>query len=493
MSVGVWSVNPRYPLFVTLLVCAIGALLRAGACIHDPIWHDEILSLVRMGGANKVAFVKIENSNQLLTGDSLPHLIQSSLVGPDRGSHFMPAFYVIAQAFSLAFGPSPIIVKVFPLLCGILLPLAVAFLTFRTTHSVVSAPLAALLVALNPVLIAYSVEGRPYSSMLLSIVLCLCALLSPWRARTGIVFFVVSSFGAFSHLLFLPIAWFAVVLKWLLGGVRCGEVKRFAAILTVVSLVALPFILSVLNTAEASHHFTSQTMTTEALVRSASEAVECLVGLNVMDLPYMGMGALCAILLLSLVQRAPHHRVVLLTMIAPFLGMFFADLAWGGMRSTVPRYSLTLAIAFSLAIATVIGSMWQTNRIVASFLTFFAVTAQLMAPSSVERHLKGGRYDELAWYATTYGKRECLILSTLPGNRSMEFAVNSLGASEIIPVAGTLSPPIAQRVSDAHRKGISILGLSSLDGFPPDLPGMRFRWREHFVGAQTVIYQLVPR
>ena len=103
MSVGVWSINPLYPLFVTLLVCAIGAILRVGACIHDPIWHDEILSLVRMGGANKVAFLKIENSNQLLTGDSLPHLIQSALVGPDRGSHFMPAFYVIAQAFSLAF------------------------------------------------------------------------------------------------------------------------------------------------------------------------------------------------------------------------------------------------------------------------------------------------------------------------------------------------------------------------------------------------------
>lgn len=115
-------------LFAILVCTIVGTLLRGERLIHDPLWHDESLSIVRMDGGNKTAFLQQVNANRSLTGDSLRSLIESSQQGPERGRLRMPGFYLLEKAFSFPLVPSRIGAKVFSFLCGVLLSVAVELL-----------------------------------------------------------------------------------------------------------------------------------------------------------------------------------------------------------------------------------------------------------------------------------------------------------------------------------------------------------------------------
>lgn len=477
------------------LAFVLGAFLRFERLAHDPLWHDEILSIVRMHGGNKAAFIRIENSNRTIAGDSIPSLIASSREGPVRGRAFMPGFYLFERIFSLPFKDIRIGAKVFPLVCGALLPLAVGLLVAYVTRSRFALLLATLLVALNPALIAYSVEARPYSSLLLAITVYLYLLIAHSAERfVGLVALgFVSLFGAVTHLLFLPIAWVGLVLRVFMFPCSRKEVHRVACVLVLATFVALPFVISVLATKEASHHFTSQITTTEGVMTGASETFGSFVGIEGAGLPAVSFAILVFCILVSVRKGEGASRVVVLTLLAPFLALLASDLALGGIRSTVPRYSLTAALGFCIVVAGILGQVWQGRRIVAVGGAALIVTLQLVFPYSIEEELKGGRYKELAWYTNTCGEQECLVLSTLPGNRSIEFAVNSFGRSELVPVGGYPSPSVIAQTRVARERGVPVLGVTPLDGAPPVLAGEDAEWSEVLVGGQTLVFRLLPR
>lgn len=475
--------------------CLLGAFLRLERMSEDPLWHDEILSIVRMRGGNKTAFIQIENSNRSLTGDSLIPLIESSLEGPARGRIHMPAFYLLEHAFSLPFENTSVGSKIFPLLCGALLPCAVAVLASRLTHGNVAPPIAALLVALNPTLIAYSVEARPYSALLLIVTVYLYLLLSPSLAtvRHSILLSIVTLLGTFTHLLFLPIAWLGFLLKWIFMPASSLELKRAGTALTVASFAALPWIASVLGSSEAVNHFTNRTTTTSGVLEAASNVMNLLCGMTLPNESYIGLGVLLCCLIFALRQDSARARVATITLFAPFIALLLADLTLGGIRSTVPRYSLTGAIAFALAIGLLLQNIGRHHRIMAAIGFITILSAQLILPPEIERHLKGGRYDELAWYTRMCGSQECYTFSLLPGNRAIEFAANSFSSSTIIPISGHLPQLLGAQATTALDRGIPVLTLTPLDGTPPMAPREDTRWIEEFVGAQTSVYRLARK
>lgn len=485
----------RLSLLAIGIVCLLGTILRLERLNHDPLWHDEILSIVRMHGGNKATFIRLENSNQSLTGDALLPLIESTREGPERGRVYMPAFYLLERVFSLPFNDIRVGAKFFSFLCGALLPFAVALIASRLTESAFAPPLVALFVALHPSLIAYSVEARPYSSLLLTISLYLYLLLSPspQTAHRTIALCLVTVFGAFTHLLFLPIAWVGFLLASVMVTQQRYGVLRLAFLLLITSLAALPLFVSVLGTPEASNHFTSQPSTPEGVLRVAGATLNELVGIGFPGSPSVTLGALLLGIVFSLRHHSARARVTLLTLIAPFVAMVAVDLIFGGIRASVPRYSLTAAIAFALLLPLILDTLWARHQIAATTLALLLISALLFMSTSITHDLKGGRYDELAWYAKRCGERECLTLSTLPGSRAMEFAANSFGKSAIVPVSGYVPPPIVSRVNAAQHQGIPVLAIAPLDAVPPILLGEETRWTEDFLGAQTSIYRLVPR
>jgi hypothetical protein len=493
------NANPIVPhrlsVLVIALICLLGAILRLERLNGDPLWHDEILSIVRMYGGNKATFTRLESSNRSLTGDALLPLIESTREGPERGLVYMPAFYFFERMFSLPFNDIRVGAKFFSFLCGALLPLVVAFIAFRLTESVVAPPLVAMFVALHPSLTAYSVEARPYSSLLLAISLYLYLLLSPspQTAHRIIALCLVTVFGAFTHLLFLPIAWVGFLLLLVMAPQQRHGASRVAFVLLITSLAALPLFVSVLGTPEASNHFTSQPSTPVGVLRAASATLDELVGIGFPGAPSVTFGVMLLGIVFSLRHHSARVQVTVLTLIAPFLAMVAVDLIFGGIRSSVPRYSLTAAVAFALLLPLILDTMWARNRIVAMMLAVLLMSALIFMPTSINHELKGGRYDELAWYAQRCGERECLTLSTLPGSRAMEFASNSFAKSAIVPVSGYLPSPIVSQVNAAQGQGFPVLAIAPLDGVPPILPGGETRWAEDFLGAQTLIYRLVPR
>jgi hypothetical protein len=140
-----------------------------------------------------------------------------------------------------------------------------------------------------------------------------------------------------------------------------------------------------------------------------------------------------------------------------------------------------------------LGNIGQRYRLLSLVATVFIIGAQYAFRFPIEYNLKGGRYEELAWYTRTFGAQEVLVLSMLPGNRSIEFAANSFSSSGIIPVSGFLSPAVVAQTTTALGRGIPVLSITSLDAMSPMAPGPEFRWEEEFVGAQTVIYRLGKR
>jgi hypothetical protein len=485
----------RSSLFAFLVCTIVGTFLRGERLIHDPLWHDEILSIVRMDGGNKATFVQLVNSNRSLTGDSLRSFIESSQQGPERGRLRMPGFYLLEKVFSFSLVSSRIGAKFFSFLCGSLLPLAVALLVSQLSKSILIPPLVTLFVALNPMLIAYSVEARPYAALLLLLTSYLCLLIgtSSLGPRGWFGFGIVTVVGAFMHLLFLPVAWLGFLLQTVLVTDSRSRRKRTLGILVLASLAALPWVLSVLGAPEASAHFTRNAVMPETLMTSANDLLLALLGIDLSHFPYLGFGFLLFTLLVIVWTGSPQTRVVMLSLSFPFLVLFSADLVLGGIRSTVPRYSLTMSIAFSLALAHMLGNIGQRYRLLSLVATVFIIGAQYAFRFPIEYNLKGGRYEELAWYTRTFGAQEVLVLSMLPGNRSIEFAANSFSSSGIIPVSGFLSPAVVAQTTTALGRGIPVLSITSLDAMSPMAPGPEFRWEEEFVGAQTVIYRLGKR
>ena len=352
-----------------------------------------------------------------------------------------------------------------------------------------------LFVALNPMLIAYSVEARPYAALLLSLTSYLCLLTTPRSLGSlgWVTLGIVTVVGSFIHLLFLPIAWLGFLLQTVLVTDSRSPRKRTLGILVLASLAALPWVLSVLGSTEASAHFTRNSVMPETLMASANDLLLALLGVDLSYFSYLGFGVLLFILIAIERKGSPQTRVVMLTLSLPFLGLFLVDLVLGGIRSTVPRYSLTMSIAFSLALAHILGTVGQRQRVLSLLAALLIVGAQYAFRFPIEYHLKGGRYEELAWYTKKFGAQEVLVLSMVPGNRSIEFAANSFSSSGIIPVSGFLPQSVVAQTTTALSRGLPVLAITSLDDVSPMAPGPEFRWEEEFVGAQTMVYRLGKR
>jgi hypothetical protein len=482
---------------VATLIFLLGLAIRIERLSTDPLWYDEGLTLLRIEGGSKAQFIHKLVTRSRINGDGI-HFDDFQTVSPEgakssaQGS-YMPVFYTLERGVSNLIGLKPHYLKLLPTIFGALLPLAVWSLLTAIMPGTRTGVLAALLTATHPLLVAYSVELRSYSLLLLCACVYLRVLLKPPRnpSTQFITLSVVVLLGAFTHLLFLPMAW----IGWVLAYVNsAGEDRRSLRLsllgLSTVSLAAVSRIALILSSGEARTHFTMRTTTLEHLSVEVTNSLALLEGIPSVA-GSLGTWIILAVALLATV-RMPDRltRSMLLTLIAPFAGMLVVDLVSGGVRSTVPRYSASLAIFFPAVYAITIDRITGNARAFKAFLCVVVATLFCISSHHVDGIMKGGWYTELEWYRAEFHDKEALVLGPFTPSQLLGISLNGGQRTSTITVHGSASPQLTSEVTAALTRKIPVIGMAAVDGEPPNTPFGDWKWREVFRGPQASFFVL---
>jgi 4-amino-4-deoxy-L-arabinose transferase-like glycosyltransferase len=136
-------------LFVALLLLA--AALRFGALDREEIWLDEAQSIRNASGS-------LQGTIDALARDNKP-----------------PVYYFVLKAWLGLFGPSAVALRLFSAVCGVL-AVAAVWLLGSPTVPPAAARVAALILAVHPLAVHYSREGRGYSLLILLSLLTILTL-----------------------------------------------------------------------------------------------------------------------------------------------------------------------------------------------------------------------------------------------------------------------------------------------------------------------------
>ena len=157
----------------------IGAFLRLRVIVKDDLWYDEAFTglLMRVG---KEEFWKI------VTDDPHP-----------------PLYYLMLKGWTTVFGVNDFALRSLPVLFGILLIVVIYYLV-KELFNKETADIAAFLAAVNPFLIAYSVEARSY--MFYGFMTTLAAyFLVKRKFNLFVIVLVISLFVHYMFAAFLPV------------------------------------------------------------------------------------------------------------------------------------------------------------------------------------------------------------------------------------------------------------------------------------------------
>jgi hypothetical protein len=490
------SAPPRHLVYGVVIVI-LSLFLRFERVSTDPLWFDEGLTLLRIEGGSKSTFLNALSASSRIDGDAIHALVSSvtepSHLSPSRHQAYMPAFYAIERAFNLSLGLRLHELKIVPVLFGSLLPLAVWSLIAAMMISPRAGIIAALLTATHPLLVAYSVELRSYSLLLLCICVYLRLLIKPLQERRLhlAALSVVLTLGALTHLIFLPIAW----ITWFLAYMSETKDRRTALyspfwLCVAVSLVAAMPVVQILSTSEARTHFTARNVLFWDLVSLIGDNLSLQQGMSG-ALSWVGALLLFSgTLIVGLLVKQRQAYIVLATLVAPFLGMVFFDLCVGGVRSTVPRYSLSLSIFFVLIFAIVVDRCTSNSKVWKALLCSAVMALFIASNHSVDYALKGGSYAELSWFRSSFGERGTVVVGSLTPNQLLELSMNGGERSRYIIVRGSVPSATRSEISAALTDKIPVLAVTKGLGDPPYIGASIGRWREVFRGPKASFFLL---
>jgi hypothetical protein len=251
----------RRNLWLLLVVFMLAALLRIGVAQGSTLWADEVFSLAMATGhslehpaavADRARGDFVEPDNPVPAEEFRRYLKHDNPpAGPDRVVRAVllsdtspPLYYLLLYAWTLIFGTSDIVLRLFSIVCSLACLPLLAGVARRTGGN--GAVLAScVLFAFSPLAIYYSTEGRMYS------LLWLCVLATMWVSlllqergegiATYALWSLASAAGFLTHYFFL-FPWLAIVAYLL---IRPGKLTRLylAACVLVTALLVLPWYL----------------------------------------------------------------------------------------------------------------------------------------------------------------------------------------------------------------------------------------------------------
>ena len=202
------SPSPLLPLLAILLL-AVGLRLTR---LHESVWIDELYT------------------SNLFVGH--PLVLMKTLF-----SDIHPPLYFVGMHFwNALFGDSELSLRMPPLLCG-LASVVVLFQLGRRVFDTRTGLIAALLLALSPVHIWYSQEGRPYSFDVLMLLVTTLAFVevSGARAFRWSLAFFVGLFGiAFTHYYMAAFVFAFPVLAWFAKSPSRGRITWISGMIAVL-------------------------------------------------------------------------------------------------------------------------------------------------------------------------------------------------------------------------------------------------------------------
>jgi hypothetical protein len=247
--------------WLLLVVFALAALVRLSVASGSGLWADEVFSLAMATGhslEHSAAIaqpllgdfiepdrpVPTEEFRRYLKHDNPPASPARVIRATFLSDTSPPLYYLLLYAWTLIFGTSDIVLRLFSITCSLAcLPLLADVARRTGGERAVFASCA--LFAFSPLAIYYSTEGRMYS------LLWLCVLATTWSSlllqergdRIGIYAFWIaaSAAGFLTHYFFL-FPWLAIVAYLLIRPEKFVR-RNLAACLLLTAILILPWYL----------------------------------------------------------------------------------------------------------------------------------------------------------------------------------------------------------------------------------------------------------
>jgi Dolichyl-phosphate-mannose-protein mannosyltransferase len=255
----------RYSLWLVLAISCLAALVDIAVASRSGLWRDEVSSLakatghcldepIRIADPTKGDFVK---PNHPLSADEFRHYLKhdNPPAGPGRviravllSEAHPPLYFLLLYAWTLAFGTSDIVLRLFSISCSLTCLPFLASIARRLGGSRAVIPSCALF-AFSPWTIYFATEGRMYSLLLL------CVLVVMWASflleqdgaslKVGVVWIFSSAAGFLTqHLFIFP--WLAIVAYLLVSRGRLSRLNLTVCLLLTIALI-LPWYLRLPN------------------------------------------------------------------------------------------------------------------------------------------------------------------------------------------------------------------------------------------------------
>jgi uncharacterized membrane protein len=390
---------------VSLLLAALcvlaGMLVRFYHLDYRELWYDEAIHLsVGYGHADHLESDRLYTNSEIAARlKPAPNAsVQQVLVASSRFSHWHPPTFDVLEYFWLkTFGASLWIARALPVVLGLLIIPSAYLLAYECSRNKQAAAWSAALVALSPFAVTYGQEINGYSMAISLIVLSHALFLRAFRKGTPAswALYVIATVCAF---------YVSYQTTWALVGqggyalLCCRKnLKQFVAPLAsfaAVGVGALPAILYMnnlrqswlpalgwLNEASAPLDYKLRSVigyATVGLIQFKTPFFDPTGLTNFRDVSY----SVYFIVLLALVfcwRSFSRTRYLVICMLINVVPLFLADIAFGGIRSTIPRYHFMVIISSVVAVGCFLGFLAQHAKSFKLALAFIVAASFVIA------------------------------------------------------------------------------------------------------------------
>src|SRR3989344_418350 len=375
----------------------IGAFLRLRVIVKDDLWYDEAFTglLMRVGK---------EESWKIVTDDPHP-----------------PLYYLMLKGWTTVFGVNDFALRSLPVLFGILLIVVIYYLV-KELFNKETADIAAFLAAVNPFLIAYSVEARSY--MFYGFMTTLAAyFLVKRKFNLFVIVLVISLFVHYMFAAFLPVllVYYAFIIIREKRGILKG-LLRLVPLAAIAVFLYFPVLTDPANNnlnidwvKEPDLYNIQQSITAYSYgVKSRLSGADELVNVNfLLDEYILGYGVfiifIAGILAVLLKDRKNLDALskfgfTLMMLFLPML-LLIGYSTYKDKSIYVERYLLPASVFFIIALSYILTSLltWELLGIVVFFYVF-----------TVTRAVTPGYYDGMKPLAQYFKNSESEVIFTSP-------------------------------------------------------------------------------
>ena len=373
--------NSRWLRSSLIVLMTVGIIFRFVNLDQKIYWADEAFTSLRISGytlkevatevytAQVISVEDFQRYQHLNPSKNASDTVQGLIAEEPQ---LTPLYFVMVRFWSQWFGDSVTAIRSFSAVLGSLAILAMYWLCRELFRSRLSAWIGTSLIAVSPFYVLYSQEARPYSLLMLVVLLSSYILLRSLRQATFLnwgLYSLTVAVGLYSHLFFALAALSHGV--YILLRERLKINKALIAYLLALALGAVTFIPWIIAIAANRHQvqamtsWTGEKLSLLALMKVWAGNISRIFldfGFSSSSVPLKVSFALFFPILLLLLlsayaiyfvcRNAPRKiwLFVLSLIGVTILLIWLPDVVSGDRQSTAPRYSISLFLGIQLAI-----------------------------------------------------------------------------------------------------------------------------------------------